>query len=250
MHRAFAIVILVCSLALISIDVSSGNAGGAAWSAVGIPIALWFWYFDRGQRKRLNEYEKAEAERAALRTLRGAAAPRRYDFEELVARVNRNLSSSGFDISRNIELPNGESASLVASRTEFSLPGLANVSVIEHLFLQHRPGAAAADFDFLFEGGFQYAGGKLRRFPVWPPRSGHLILPCLAVDTVTPELISFASGRPPKRWMRFEFPVLFDLSTGSAYCCATTPALGAMFFPSARALVNLAFEIEPSTTSA
>lgn len=219
MHRAFAIVILVCSLALVGIDLSRANTEQAAWNAVGVLLALWIWFFDRGQRKRLKEYAQAAAERATRGAVGSAVVPRRHDFVELVARAERNLGSSGFDVSSNVALPNGDRASLVASRTEFSLPGVVDVSIIEHLFLQYRPSATTTDFDTLFEAGFQYAGGKPSRFPLWPPRSGHLVLPCLAVDAATPELIAFASGRPPKRWMRFEFPVLFDLSTGLTYCC-------------------------------
>ena len=157
-------------------------------------------------------------------------------FHDLLSTVQRNLDSSQFGVARDVALPNRTNVDLAASRTKFSWKGMVILS--QHLFLRHLPAASAADFRELFDGGFLHAK-RLNRVPILRGMQfGYLIIPCIAVDAATPDLIDFALRCPRKHWALFEFPVLHDLSTSETYFFHETAMWGALFFADARALVG------------
>ena len=159
-----------------------------------------------------------------------------HTFHELLSTAERNLSSSHFRVSRDVSLPNSTTADLAASRTMFSWKGLVIIS--QHLLLRHAPTATVADFQALFGEGFRYAK-RVNRVPLLRGMQfGYMIVPCIAVDATTPDLIAFASSRPRKHWCIFEFPVLHDLSTGQTHYYHETAMWGAFFFSDARSLTQ------------
>ena len=159
-----------------------------------------------------------------------------HTFPDLLSKAERNLSSSRFRVSRGISLPNGTTVDLAASRTTFSWKGLVIIS--QHLLLRHAPTATVADFHALFEEGFLY-GKRVNRVPLCRGlQFGYIVVPCIAVDAATPELIAFAWSRPRKHWCIFEFPVLHDLSTGQTHYYHETAMWGAFFFSDLRSLTQ------------
>ena len=159
-----------------------------------------------------------------------------HTYQDIVSTVERNISSSGFRSARNVSLPDNTAADLVASRTTFSWKGLVILS--QHLLLRHLPTAAAQDFHALFAGGFLHAK-RVNRIPLLRGMQfGYMVVPWIAVDEATPELISFAARRPRKHWALFEFPVLYDLSTGQTHYFHQTAMWGAFFFSDMRALTQ------------
>lgn len=159
-------------------------------------------------------------------------------YHDFLSTVEKNLSSSPFRVSREVLLPDGTAADLTASRTTFSWKGLVILS--QHLLLRHVASATASDFYALFESGFRYAK-KVNRVPLLRGlQFGYMVVPCIAVDSATPDLITFASSRPRKHWCIFEFPVLHDLSTGQTHYFQDTAIWGAFFFSDMRSLAQSA----------
>jgi hypothetical protein len=159
-----------------------------------------------------------------------------HTYPDLLSTLERNLSSSRFRVSRDVSLPDGATADLTASRTRFSWKGLVIIS--QHLLLRHLPTATVADFHALFDSGFLYAK-RVNRVPlVRGLQFGYMVVPCIAIDTATPDLIAFASSRPRKHWCIFEFPVLHDLSTGQTHYFQETAMWGAFFFSDMRSLAE------------
>lgn len=199
--------------------------------------------FVQRREKRLREYAEASAWRIAHGVGSAGSSPREYP--DLLVAMEVRLSLAGYTVTRGVRLPTGDIADLVASRVEFTIPGLINAPMFQHLFLRRVKTATLKDYDALFEAGYRYARDTHRSSVLRRKRFGHVVLPCLAVDSATPSLIAAASRRPPKRWLRFELPILYDLSAGRTYYYSgKTPALGSMLLPGARALANLAFGIE------
>ena len=159
-------------------------------------------------------------------------------YPDLVSLVERNLAESRFSVSRNLSLPGGTPIELAASRTHFSWKGLVILS--QHILLRHLPNATNSDFQTLFDDGFLYAK-RVNRIPLLRGiQFGYIVIPMIAVDSVTPEIIAFATSCPRKHWSLFEFPVLRDLSTDQTFCFQGTPAWGAFFFSDMRSLVKTA----------
>lgn len=259
-YRIIAVVILVCGLAELALGVLSAvvehqpvvsglTRNGAVIAVATIAVAIYLWYLGRTHEQRLAQYAGARVERAAG-GVESSASPR-LGYADLLLAVARRLGSAGYGVAHDVTLPPGDVADLVASRMEFTLPGAPGVPVVQHLLMRHLAVAGAKDFDALFEAGYRYARSAYPGPPLRWKRFMHVIVPCIAVDQLTPELIGTASSRPPKRWMRFEFPVAYDLATGRTYYYdGKTPSLGGMLFPGAQELANLAFDIShPSLAS-
>src|SRR5262245_55324924 len=110
-------------------------------------------------------------------------------YHDLLSTTERNLSSSRFRISRDVSLANGATCDLAASRTTFSWKGL--VILAQHLLLRHAPTATPADFYAFFDDGFRYAK-RVNRLPLFRGlQFGYMIVPLIAVDRATPDLITF-----------------------------------------------------------
>ena len=159
-------------------------------------------------------------------------------YNDLLRTTERNLSASRFRISRDISLANGMTCDLAASRMSFSWKGLVILS--QHLLLRHAPTATPADFYAFFDDGFRYAK-RANRLPLFRGlQFGYMVVPFIAVDAATPELITFVSSRPRRHWALFEFPVLHDLSTGRTHYFDETAVWGAAFFSEMRDMIHAA----------
>jgi hypothetical protein len=160
-------------------------------------------------------------------------------FPSLISSAEARLSSTGFRASRSVELPDGSTADLAASRTAFSWKGLVVLS--QHFLLRRAPTCTAADLQAFFETGFRY-GQRINRVPLLRGMQfGYMVIPCVAVEAATPELIDYATSRPRKHWCLFEFPVVHDLSTGHTHFYRETAAWGAFYFSDVRSIVESAF---------
>ena len=137
-------------------------------------------------------------------------------YHDLVNKVEWNVSSSGFRVSRDVLLADGRTADLVASRSMFSWKKLEMVS--QHIFLRHAPTASVADFRALADSGFLHATRDNHVTLVRGLLFSYLLIPCIAVDSGTPDLFRFVSNPPGNRWALVEYPVLYDLSTGRTHC--------------------------------
>ena len=163
-----------------------------------------------------------------------------HTYHDLVSKVERNVSSSGFRVSLDVTLPNNTTADVAASRTKFSWKGLVVLS--QHILLRHAPTPTVADFHTLFDNGFLYAK-RVNRVPLLRGMQfGYMIIPCMAADSVTPDLIAYAISCPRKHWCIFEFPVLYDLSTGQTHFFRGLAAWGAFFFSDMRSITESAIE--------
>jgi len=159
-------------------------------------------------------------------------------YPDLVSNVERNLGASRFSVSRNVTLPRGTPVDLAASRTHFSWKGLVILS--QHILLRHLPRATVSDFHTFFDEGFLYAK-RVNRIPLLRGMQlGYMVTPVIAVDAVTPEIVSFVTSCPQKHWSLFEFPVLHDLSTGQIYFYQGTAMWGAFFFSDMRSMAKIA----------
>jgi hypothetical protein len=156
-------------------------------------------------------------------------------YEDLRSKIVTSLSSR-FRVAQGVSLPSGVSCDLVASRTAFSWKGLVINS--QHILLRYIPTATQTDFNTLFDDGFVH-GKRVNRVPLLRGlQFGYMVVPFIAVDSASPELIAFVSSRPRKHWCIFEFPVLHDLSTGKTHYFQDTAMWGAVFFSDLRALTR------------
>jgi hypothetical protein len=157
-------------------------------------------------------------------------------YPDLVSLLEKNLTASRFKVAREVTLPDETTADLAAARTTFSWKGLVVLS--QHFLVRHLGSATPADFYALFDTGFIRAK-RVNRVPlVRGMQFGYMVVPFIAVDAVTPEITAFVASRPRRHWSLFEFPVLYDLSTGEAHFYEKTGAWGAFYFSNFRALVR------------
>lgn len=157
---------------------------------------------------------------------------------EFLSRVESNLQHDGFRVARNIELPDGETAELFASRTRFSWKGFVILS--QHLCVQDRHGedVTANDAKDLFEACFRQAK-KVNRVPLLRGMQfGYMVIPCIVLSNADPKLIEYVEGKPRKRWSLFEFPVVVDRFSHKIHFCRQTALWGAFFFSDLRKLVE------------
>lgn len=160
------------------------------------------------------------------------------DFPKLLSTADTRLSSAGFRVGRNVGLSDGSTADLGASRTTFSWKGLVLMS--QHVLLRRAPSCSVPELQAFFEAGFRYGKGANRVPLCRGLQFGYMIIPCVAVETATPELIAYASKSPRKRWALFEFPVVHDLSSGQTHFYRDTALWGAFYFSDMRAIVKSA----------
>jgi hypothetical protein len=158
------------------------------------------------------------------------------NYQDIVSIAARNLSSSGFRLAQGVTLQNGITTDLLASRTIFSWKGMVIHS--QHVFLCHSNQATLSDFQSLFDEGFLYAKHANRLPLLRGMQFDYWIVPFIAVDRVTPDLIAYATSRPRKHWSLVEFPVLYDISTGQAHSFQKTPLWGGWYFSDLRALTR------------
>lgn len=124
----------------------------------------------------------------------------------------------------------------IASRTYFSLKGLVILS--QHLFFQHKESVTINDFKELYSSGFKLAK-KINKVPL--PRGfqfGYMILPVIASENISNDVLDYVSETPAKHFSIFEFPVVFDLKNDRAIFYRKTPTWGAFFYKDLRDVVE------------
>ena len=155
-------------------------------------------------------------------------------YHDFIYAVERNVSSAGFHVSRDVALADRTTASLVASRTTISWKRLGIIS--QHILLRHAPTATVEDFHALIDCGFVHAN-RTNRVPLLRGLFFcYLIVPCIAVDSATPDLIRFVTSRPRGHWAWSEFPVLHDLATGKTHYFEESEPWGAFFASGLRSI--------------
>ena len=180
--------------------------------------------------------------RASLATLHAHSMD---TFQNLVSTAEERLSSTRFCVSRSVALPDGSTADLAASRTAFSWKCFVVLS--QHLLLRSLSTCSISELQTFFETGFRY-GKHVNRVPLLRGlRFGYMIIPCVAVESATPELIAYATSCPRKHWSLFEFPVVHDLSSGQTYFYRETGAWGALFFSDMRSIVESSIATSQAT---
>src|SRR5687767_1970701 len=98
------------------------------------------------------------------------------DFPKLLSTANGRLSSAGFRVGSNVELSDGSTADLGASRTTFSWKGLVVIS--QHLLLRRASSCSVPELQAFFEAGFHY-GKSANRVPLFRGlQFGYMIIPC------------------------------------------------------------------------
>lgn len=158
------------------------------------------------------------------------------NFQNLLSTTEARLSSAGFRVSRSVALPDGNTADLTASRTAFTWKFFVVLS--QHFLLRRASTCSIPEIQSFFDAGFRY-GKRINRVPlVRGLQFGYMIIPCVAVENATPELIAYATSRPRKHWSLFEFPVVYDLSSGHTHFYRDTAFWGALYFSDMRSIVE------------
>lgn len=154
--------------------------------------------------------------------------------------IERRLSDSEYLVSRDVQLPGGGTAKIVASRTYFSWKGFVILS--QHLVVCKMEQPTVADMQKLFQDGF-HIGKKRNRVPlVRGLQFGYMIVPVIIADVVSDELIQHVSQHPKKHWCLFEYPVVCNANSKETYYFKGTSWWGALFFSDLRDVVSTYIE--------
>lgn len=123
-----------------------------------------------------------------------------------------------------------------ASRTDWNwLPKLFGGST-HHVLWTHQEEPTPADLTDLFKAGLDYA--YVQQPPPVQASLIYFIYPCLTVARMTPELAEYVR-LPPKHWLKFEFPVVFDMSTGDVRYQTEKPFWGRLLWKKARVIADI-----------
>lgn len=153
------------------------------------------------------------------------------------------------NVQHNVELPDGPTAQLFASRTSFSWKGFVLLSQYVAVCDFGDQDVIDRDAVLLYEAAFRKAK-KVNRIPL--PRGlqfGFMIIPCLIVDKANESLLQFARHAPRKHWSVFEFPIVVERRTGKVSYFKDTPLWGAFFFSDLRKLAEQCIEIPVLTAN-
>lgn len=144
--------------------------------------------------------------------------------------------ASKYRVSLSVDLPDGPTADLTASRTYFSWKGLVILS--QHLLITRINSAQVDDMEKLFNTGFNF-GKRINRVPLLRGMQfGYMIIPVMATSNPSKPLLEYAVSQPRKHWSLFEFPVVLDLESGEAHYFRETSAWGAFFFSDMREVIS------------
>ncbi len=131
-------------------------------------------------------------------------------------------------------LPDGSTVDLAARRNSFSWKRLVLLS--QHVLVTHKTAPTVADFQTLFQSGFEYAK-KVNEVPLLRGMQfGYMIVPCIAAPSIDDAVVSNVTGQPGKHWSLYELPVAVDLGTGGTHYFRGRSAWGALFFSNLRAI--------------
>ena len=155
---------------------------------------------------------------------------------EALDSVAAGLSAGPYKVSRQVELANGLTADITASRTTFSWKGLVILS--QHLVLQHVDNASVPDLQGLSKEAFRF-GKKANRVPLLRGMQfGYMIIPVIIGCDLDDAALEYASQSPRKHWALFEYPVAIDLTTNRIEYFRGTAVWGAFFFSDLRRIVE------------
>jgi hypothetical protein len=158
------------------------------------------------------------------------------DATQALTRMATNLAIARFKVLRDVMLPDGSIADLVASRTLLSWKGLTVLS--QHVFVRSVDSASHDHLKALFESGFRF-GKKTNRLPLLRGMQfGYMIIPVILTRGPDSRLIESAIQRPAKHWALFEFPVVVDLASRRAAFYQGGPAWGGLFFSDLRNIID------------
>lgn len=136
------------------------------------------------------------------------------DFDSFLEKTKQSMASK-YRVSLSVDLPDGSTADLTASRTYFTWKGLCILS--QHLFITRMDNAQVDDMKKLFETGFDFGKG-INRVPLLRGMQfGYMIVPIIATSNPSKALLEYAVSQPRKHWAIFEFPVVLDLESGEAH---------------------------------
>ncbi len=158
------------------------------------------------------------------------------DRSRFLAALQERLQAKGLRTTRDVTLPNGVMADLVASRTYFSWKGLVLLS--QHVVVRCADSGTQADLEALFDAGFSHAK-KVNRIPLLRGMQfGYMVIPCLVLHHADESVARYAESLPRKHWSLFEFPVVVDLNGDAVHYYRKTALWGAAFFSDMRRVVE------------
>jgi hypothetical protein len=152
-----------------------------------------------------------------------------------IAEIGRRIDDGPFTVTRDVDLGDGATASLVASRTTFSWKGLAVLS--QHLVIQHVARPTPADVQSLLRRSFAVARKRNSVPLLRGMQFGFMVVAILVADQVDQEVLDLVSVAPPRRWGLFQLPVICEAATGNAHFYRGTPLWGGFFFSDLRAVI-------------
>lgn len=158
------------------------------------------------------------------------------DFSQFVDSVEQSMDGTKFKVSRDVTLPDGSEVGLAARRNVFLWKGLVVLS--QHILVMHKTAPTIADFQSLFQSGFEHAK-KVNRVPLLRGMQfGYVVIPCIAGPSMDGGVVRYVTGQPDKHWSLYEFPVAVDLGSGETHYFRGRSMWGALFFSNLRALAS------------
>jgi hypothetical protein len=155
---------------------------------------------------------------------------------DIIDSVARRLSEGGYEVSREVALPDGPVAKVAASRTYFSWKGLVILS--QHIVVRQLDNARAQDIQELFEARIRF-GKHANRIPLLGGMQfGYMIIPIIVGTDPDSALVQYVSASPRKHWSLFEYPVLVDSRNCQTIHFQGTAVWGAFFFSDMRRVVE------------
>ena len=155
--------------------------------------------------------------------------------------IEARLSARGFATARNMALPDGFSAELVASRLHYVTTWFSwRLPISQHVLIRRVDSGTPEDLKGLFSSGFKYAKAVNTVPLLRGMRFGYTIIPCIIVNHADEALIQYVESSPRKHFALGEFPVVVDLSTGCIHYWQNIPTWewGSVLYKDTRQLVK------------
>jgi hypothetical protein len=152
-----------------------------------------------------------------------------------IADLGRRVGDGPFTVARDVDLGDGATASLVASRTTFSWKGLALLS--QHVVIQHLGRPTPRDVEVLLRRSFRVARKRNRVPLLRGMQFGFMVVAVIVADEVTQDVLDLVAQAPRKRWAVFELPVVCEAASGNIHFYRGSPLWGGFFFSDLRALI-------------
>ena len=158
------------------------------------------------------------------------------DFSQFLDSVEQSMDGTKFKVSRDVTLPDGNEVGLAARRNVFLWKGLVFLS--QHILVTQKTSPTIADFQSLFQSGFEHAK-KVNRIPLLRGMQfGYMVIPCIAGPDLGGGVVRNVAGQPDKHWSLYEFPVAVNLGSGETHYFRGRSMWGALFFSNLRGLAS------------